>query len=265
MTQYIMYFLIVLIATVAGSMTGIGGGIIIKPVLDAMGHYSVATIGILSSVTVLTMAAVSVSRQFAQGARIKPGIACPLIIGSVLGGLIGETSFKAILSVTGAGAAVTAIQNTILALMVITIFIYINVKNRVKSRTSQGFKQAVLTGGFLGIISSFLGIGGGPANVALLMLVFSFEVKSAAVYSLLIILFSQASKLISVAVSTGFGSFTLNMLPAMVIGGSMGGFIGAYLNKRLTERVVSNCFLGIQAVVFGIAVYNIAASLLSLS
>ena len=47
-------------ASVIGSICGIGGGIIIKPVLDATGMYSVSTISFMSSCIVLAMTTYSV-------------------------------------------------------------------------------------------------------------------------------------------------------------------------------------------------------------
>ena len=53
----------------------------------------------------------------------------------------------------------------------------------------------VVIGVFLGIISSFLGIGGGTSNVAVLFFFFSMEAKEAAKNSLYIIIFSQISSI----------------------------------------------------------------------
>ena len=47
----ILYFGIGLLATIFGSLVGLGGGVVIKPVLDAIGTYDLTTIGILSSFT----------------------------------------------------------------------------------------------------------------------------------------------------------------------------------------------------------------------
>ncbi|WP_062320313.1 hypothetical protein [Halolactibacillus sp. JCM 19043] len=55
----VLYFLVALVATLLGSLAGLGGGVIIKPILDLLGDFDLATISILSSVTVLSMAVVS--------------------------------------------------------------------------------------------------------------------------------------------------------------------------------------------------------------
>ena len=60
---FFLYFLIAIGATTVGSLTGMGGGVIIKPVMDVMGAYDAATIGVLSSITVFSMSVVSIGKQ----------------------------------------------------------------------------------------------------------------------------------------------------------------------------------------------------------
>ena len=50
----LIYFFIALICTFAGAITGMGGGVVIKPVLDMMGDFDSASIGALSSMSVTT-------------------------------------------------------------------------------------------------------------------------------------------------------------------------------------------------------------------
>ena len=61
--QYILYFLIAIGATTVGSLTGMGGGVIIKPLMDVMQGFDVETIGVLSSITVFCMSVVSIGKQ----------------------------------------------------------------------------------------------------------------------------------------------------------------------------------------------------------
>ncbi|WP_148793570.1 sulfite exporter TauE/SafE family protein, partial [Enterococcus faecium] len=57
----------------------------------------------------------------------------------------------------------------------------------------------LICGGVLGFLASFLGIGGGPVNVSLLMLMFALPIKEATLYSLSTIFFSQLAKLVTIA------------------------------------------------------------------
>ena len=77
---YLLYFLIAIGATTVGSLTGMGGGVIIKPLMDLLGGFDVETIGVLSSITVFAMSIVSVGKQIAQKAKIDFGTAIPLAL-----------------------------------------------------------------------------------------------------------------------------------------------------------------------------------------
>ena len=63
----VIYFLTTIIATSAGGISGMGGGIIIKPVLDLMGDFTPQTIGVMSATTVFVMSLVSTWRNIQNG------------------------------------------------------------------------------------------------------------------------------------------------------------------------------------------------------
>lgn len=261
-----VYFLIALFATTAGAMTGMGGGVIIKPLLDLLGGYDTATIGVLSSLTVLIMSLVSVAKQMLKKTEIVPGIAVPLALGSVAGGNLGNKMFSGLLSAfqnsDAASKNVSAIQNAVLALLIAVVFVYMLYKDRIAGFHLKGILPSLAAGIFLGVCSSFLGIGGGPINVALLIFLFSFDTKTAAVCSLLTILFAQFSKIGAVLLSPGgLSVYDLNMLFPMAVGAVAGGFLGSKWNMGLPERVIDRMFNGVQVLVFGLCVFNIARNL----
>ncbi len=256
----IVYFLIAILATTAGALTGMGGGVIIKPVLDVLQGYDVSTIGVLSAVTVFAMAIASLGKQMAAKNPVPVKLAVPLACGAVVGGLVGQKMLDFVVGGM-AGNTVTVIQNAILCFLILIVFIYMRVKEHLTSPALSGMVPGILVGVGLGIASSFLGIGGGPINVAVLIYVFALSTKTAALCSIFVILFSQASKLIAVAVGTGFAVYDLKMLPAMVIGGVAGGFIGSALSKKFSEKTVEFWFNVIQIVVLGLAVLNIVRNI----
>jgi len=259
---HILYFLISLAATAIGALTGMGGGVIIKPALDALGGLDAANIGILSSVTVFTMSLVSTAKQARQKAEINLKMAIPLAAGSLLGGVAGERMLTVIIEAANANSTVVIVQNSCLALIIIIIFIYMGKEKRCPSLNLQGILPALLAGVLLGTISSFLGIGGGPINVALIIFLFGCGIKTAAVCSIITILFAQASKLAFVLVSGAFFSHDLTMLPFMVVGAVIGGWAGSQLNKTLPEKTVEKVFNNVQVLVFLICMYNIFQNLI---
>lgn len=257
---YLIYFLIAIGATTVGSLTGMGGGVIIKPLMDLLGDFDVETIGVISSVTVFSMSVVSIGRQLAQRTKIQFATAIPLALGSVAGGLLGQWMLKLIVG-SAPQNQVTVVQNVILGLLILVVYLYMRNKSRISNLSLHGVVPALLVGVFLGVCSSFLGIGGGPINVALIIFLFGFDTRSATVCSIVTILFAQISKLVSVAVTTGFGGFDLSILPVMVVGAIAGGFIGAGLNKKMQEQVLDRAFNAVQLLVLALAVVNVVRSL----
>ncbi|MBR5202399.1 MAG: sulfite exporter TauE/SafE family protein [Clostridia bacterium] len=260
--QYVIYFLLALFATSVGSLTGMGGGVIIKPLMDVLGDYNVQTIGVISSITVFSMALVSVAKQIKAKTKIPFETAIPLGFGSVFGGFIGERVLSYIVNALKINGIVTVIQNTILAILILCVFLYMKNKNRIKSKELKGAFVSLAVGIFLGVCSSFLGIGGGPINVALIIYLFSVNTKTATVCSLITILFAQISKLTTVAFTTGFSEFDLSVAPLMIIGAILGGFLGASLNKKCKEETVEKAFNGVQLLVLAITIFNILKAIL---
>lgn len=254
--QYVLYFLIAIGATTVGSLTGMGGGVIIKPLMDVLHGFDVQTIGVLSSLTVFSMSVVSIGKQMLARTKIPFGTAIPLALGSVAGGLLGQWMLKLIVA-SAPKNLVTVVQNAVLSVLILAVFLYMRNKSHIKSMSLHGLAPSVLVGVFLGICSSFLGIGGGPINVALIIYLFGYDTKSATVCSIVTILFSQISKLGSVALSTGFAVYDLSILPVMVVGAIAGGFIGASLSKKLQEQTVDRAFNAVQLLVLALAIVNI--------
>jgi len=258
---YVLYFLIAILATTSGAIAGISGGIVIRPLLDVLDHFDVQTISVLSSLTILSMSLVAAGKQIHQKATIKFKIVIPLAIGSALGGIIGQQLLAHVIGALEVDRIVTVIQNSILLLIAITVFLYIKNRDKIKGHSITNPAAIVISGLSLGIIAAFLGIGGGPLNVAILVFLFSLDIKTATVGSIVIILFSQTANAIVFASTIGFGGFDLRMLPPMIAGATIGGFIGAGLNKKLSEKTVENFFRVMLSLVAVFSIYNIVRGL----
>ncbi len=68
----IIFFAVCFLASIVGAICGIGGGVIIKPVLDAFGVLDVKVISFLSGCTVLSMTTYSVLRSRIGGESHQP-------------------------------------------------------------------------------------------------------------------------------------------------------------------------------------------------
>ena len=99
-----------------------------------------------------------------------------------------------------------------------------------------------MIGLLLGIMSSFLGIGGGPINLVVLGYFFSMDTKTAAANSLYIILFSQTASLLATLLTASVPEFRIPALILMVAGGIGGGIVGRKLNKKMDNKAVDKLF-----------------------
>lgn len=248
-------------STVAGAVTGIGGGVIIKPALDLLNHFNAETVSVLTSLTVLAMSVVVVGKHVQQKTLIAYKTAMPLAAGAVLGGVAGQWGLNLVVAALPDNRFVFVTQNALLVVLILCVFVYMHKKERIPSLDLKGFLTPLPVGLVLGFLASFLGIGGGPFNVAVLMYLFSMSIKSATVCSIVVILFSQVTKIVTIALTEGFAAYNLRLLPPLLIGGLVGGFAGAWLNRLMSEKRVERVFNAVQTLVLLICAYNIVQNL----
>jgi len=222
-----------------------------------IGQFDVETIGILSAATVFSMSAVSLVSSVRQNIKIKIKLSMWIALSSIIGGAIGKLAFNFTVESIQNSELVTLIQASILAILMVVIFIFVKYKHRFKTYQLKNPLMIIGVGLALGVLAAFLGIGGGPFNVAILTLLFSMNSKEAGLNSIFIIFFSQISSLMYTASTTGFGAFDLVMLPYMIVGGVLGGLIGRKLVLKMEERTVDKIFLIGIIVIIGINLINI--------
>ena len=191
----LVLFLVCLLASGIGSICGIGGGVIIKPVIDMQGIMSVNEASFLSGLTVMAMAMVNIIMR-RKTRLLDMRIGSLLALGSVAGGVL------------------------------------------------------------LGVCSAFLGIGGGPINIAVLTLAFSMDTKKAAATSLYIIAFSQLSNLASSVLKGTVPQFVPMELVLMVSAGILGGLVGSEISKKISTETTNKLLAVFLVVVIIMCVYN---------
>lgn len=252
----LMYFSIAIGATIIGSASGLGGGIIIKPILDFLGHYNVVTISVLSCFTVFFMAVVSVIHQIRNKTKINFRRTGLIGIGAIIGGILGDQIMTLVLSIINE-LIVSITQSIILAILFILIYIYMNNKEKYKSYNVKNWLACISIGILLGTIASFLSIGGGPINVCILTIFFSMNPKEAAVDAVAIMLFSQGSKLASIVQAGSIHNVDIGILLLMIAGGILGGLIGSKLNKKMKSEEILKMFNVFLVILIVLNIYNV--------
>lgn len=112
------------------------------------------------------------------------------------------------------------------------------------------------SGLLLGFLASLLGIGGGPINVTLLMLLFNVPIKYATVYSIITIFFSQLSKILTIMLTEDMGRYDLALLYYIIPAAIIGGFLGSYISGKVSDRKVSQIYRFVIILVLIINIYN---------
>ena len=255
--QYLFYSLICLLATTLGAISGIGGGVIIKPVLDATASISVSQISFLSGCSVLAMSIVSLLSSIGGEAKIDKVRTTPLAIGSAVGGVVGKLLFDIIKNAAANDGVVGTAQSAIMILLTGGVLLYVLNKKYIKTNNIESIFVCITIGLFLGILSSFLGIGGGPINLAVLYFFFSMTTKTAALNSLYMIFFAQAASLIFTFASSSVPETDILALAVMIVSGVAGGFIGRKINKKMSTKAVDILFCCMLVAIIGTSVYNL--------
>ena len=254
---HLLIFLICFCACTVGAICGIGGGIIIKPALDTFGIMSASTINFLSGCTVLAMTTYSFGKNKLAGtSKIDQATGIPLALGAAIGGVFGKSLFQMIRSMSSDPTAISAIQAACLVIITLGTLIYTIYKSRIPTHHVTNKLACVVIGLLLGIMSSFLGIGGGPINLVVLFFFFSMDTKKAAENSLYIILFSQTASLISTLATRTVPEFDISILCLMIAGGIIGGIMGRKINKKLDEAAVDKLFIALMILMIVMNTYN---------
>lgn len=250
----ILYFIVIVLANTVGAVSGMGGGVLIKPIFDFIGAHNVASISFFSAIAVFTMAIVSTSRQLISGKKFNWQIVFWVSGGAVVGGSLGNIVLETLLRWLGNDDLVQLIQIIFTVITLGFAFFYTKYdwKNFHFTHVSWYFSCGLL----LGFLASLLGIGGGPINVSLLMLLFSLPIKEATVYSICTIFFSQLAKLVTIAFATGFSRYDLTMLWFVIPAAIIGGLLGASVSNILSPKKVTIVFQGVIILVLLINLYN---------
>ncbi len=254
----VIHFIIAFTASAAGAISGIGGGIIIKPVLDSVGFFDIAVINFLSGCTVLTMTAFTLLRSRKSAVSINRRIGSFIAAGGIIGGLGGKYLFNLMLAAVENERLVLLTQSSILLVLTAGVLAFTLLKKRVRPFNIESSVFCIFTGLLLGATGAFLGIGGGPINLVVFYLFFSMDSKTAALNSIFVIFFSQLTSLVLTLISGTVPDVELPVLILMMAGGASGAVAGSHLSMRISHGGVDRLFIGVLAVLVLICIYNIA-------
>ena len=211
---------------ILGSMIGLGGGIIVVPVLTFLGFSptAAASNSLFAALSNAVASTISYSRQ----KRIEYSLGLKLGLLSIPGTVLG-----AVISSDVAPDIFKVLFGLVLIASAAYIFLRRNLESKQKTISKQMMVFAIGASFFAGIISSFFGIGGGIVFVPLMVAGMGMAMKRAAPTSQLILLFASLSGVITHCL-LGHPDFT--QAGFLAIGSFIGGLVGARLSIDIKER-----------------------------
>ncbi len=213
-------------AGLLGSIIGLGGGIIIVPVLTFFG-FSPA-LASSNSIFAVFSNAIASSISYAKQRRIDYSIGLKLGLLSIPGTVVGAYVSSEI---------TPSIFKILFALILISASVYIFSKRKIEPKNYNLSKQimilAVGASFFAGIISGLFGVGGGIIFVPLMVVAMGLSMKNAAPTSQFILLFASGSALVTHTL-LGHPDFYQALL--LAIGAFVGGLVGARLSLEIKEN-----------------------------
>jgi hypothetical protein len=144
--------------------------------------------------------------------------------------------------------------------MVLGVLLFLIFKQSMRPYHIKHPVPIVIVGIFLGSIASFLGIGGGPINIALLYILFSMNSKEAALNSIFIIFLSQSASLIFTAARSLIPTFDPVHLVMMIAGGVSGALLGSFITRKVSLRGVDAIFGAVLIIILTMSSLNFIAA-----
>lgn len=251
----IIYSGIILFTISITSIAGISGGVVLRPIFDAIGYHDPLSIAFYMGVAVITMTIASTIKVVSMGTHVKMSKALSLAVGSFAGGVIGQFVMDWI--ILGVGDNVLQIIQNALSILAL-VFVMVGTNPNVRKFHLSGIRYYVLAGLGLGTFATILAIGGGPINVVAFVILFGISFKESVVYSITTIFFAQAARVGAIGIEHGFGPFDLNLMYFIIPSAIVAGVIGGRLNVKLTEGSVLKVFKLVVVGTIALNIYNVA-------
>lgn len=212
-------------AGAVGSLVGLGGGVVMAPVLTLLGFpptvaVSSSLVGAFGNISAATLTH-ALRRRLRYGLGLQLGLAA--VPGAVMGAwLVGQVE--------------PAVFKVLFGTALLAVCAYVLLRSRMRAsskRTGLLLMGAAAGASFLaGLVSSFFGIGGGIVLVPLVMLVMGMSMKDGAASAQPALLLIVSAGIVSHGI---LGHTDIGVSIPLLIGAFFGGLLGVRISQSLDD------------------------------
>lgn len=259
----LLYGVVVFAATLLGAFVGLGGGVVIKPVLDVIGAHPLEQISFFSSCAVFAMSVTSMAKHIWNKTPIQASVVLLVAAGSVAGGICGNSLFSLAMGASGRPELIRGIQSAILAAFLACVILSVVAKHRTFPVANP---LAILFSGFLlGTAASFFRHWWWSNQCCVFNAPFLVFHERCRRLFRCGHLFSQCSNLITTGIKTGFAGYDLKILLIVIPCAVAGGFLGSVLNRKCSESFIQKVFVLAVSAVACLSLYNAVTAFITSS
>lgn len=233
--------LIGLFGGILSGLLGLGGGVIILPLLTLIGRVPLKLATGTSLVHVMFAAAAGTLSHYRAGKVDSKG-GLLLGVAGIAGGSLGS-----FLSVPLSTQALNLIFLFLVALATFLLFIPLKFDQENYIKGSFNKIEGILVGLGCGLLVGLLGVGGGFILIPLMIYLLRIPLRETIGTSLLIILISSAGTL---AAKYGVGHIDIT-ITLLVVSGSVGGaLLGAYISRKVHVKYLRFILISLLSLIF---------------
>jgi uncharacterized protein len=233
--------LIGLFGGILSGLLGLGGGVIILPLLTLIGRVPLKLATGTSLVHVMFAAAAGTLSHYRAGKVDSKG-GFLLGVAGIGGGFLGS-----FLSVSLSTHALNLIFLSLVALAILLLFIPLKFDQENYIKGSFNKIEGILVGLGCGFLVGLLGIGGGFILIPLMIYLLKIPLRETIGTSLLIILISSVGTL---GAKYGVGHIDVN-ITLLVVSGSIGGaLLGASISRRVHVKYLRLVLVSLLSLIF---------------
>ena len=240
--------LIGLFGGILSGLLGLGGGVIILPLLTLIGRVPLKLATGTSLVHVMFAAAAGTLSHYRAG-KVDSRGGFLLGVAGIGGGFLGS-----FLSVSLSTQALNLIFLFLVALAILLLFTPLKFDQENYIKGSSNKIEGILVGLGCGFLVGLLGIGGGFILIPLMIYLLKIPLRETIGTSLLIILISSVGTL---GAKYGVGHIDVN-ITLLVVSGSIGGaLLGAYISRRVHVKYLRLVLVSLLSLVFISMAYDV--------